>query len=223
MEAIIFDLDNTLYPPERELFSLIDVRINRYMQEVVGIPAREVDGLRRRYWAEYGVTLQGLIRHYGVDAEDYLEYVHDVDVAGRLARDPELRLALESLPQRKAVFTNGSHGHARRVLDTLGLTDLFEDIFDIRVAAYRPKPFPDPYHKVLECLALPASRCVMVEDSLDNLRTAKELGMGTILVCADPAAADFVDARVPCAAKVPQALWGMLPVPGGSFATFEAR
>jgi putative hydrolase of the HAD superfamily len=223
MDAIIFDLDNTLYPPERELFSLIDVRINRYMREVVGIPAGEVDGLRRRYWSEYGVTLQGLIRHFGVDAEDYLEYVHDVDVAGRLTRDPELRLALESLPQRKAVFTNGSHGHARRVLDTLGLTDLFEEIFDIRVASYRPKPFPDPYHKVLECLALPASRCVMVEDSLDNLRTAKELGMGTILVCTASAAADFVDARVPSAAQVPQALCGMLPVPGGSFAAFEAR
>jgi len=213
MEAIIFDLDNTLYPPERELFSLIDVRINRYMCEVVGIPPEEVDGLRRRYWAEYGVTLQGLIRHYGVDAEDYLEYVHDVDVAGRLAADPELRLALQGIPQRKAIFTNGSRGHARRVLDTLGLTDLFEEIFDIRIASYRPKPFPDPYHKVLECLALPASRCVMVEDTLDNLRTAKDLGMGTILVCAVPPKADFVDAHISSAAEVPQALCRLVPAP----------
>jgi len=104
---LLFDLDNTLYSPERELFSLIDVRINRYMSEVVGIPAAEVDGLRRRYWAEYGVTLQGLIRHYRVDPEDYLDYVHDVDVASRLDPDGELRLALQQLPQRKAVFTNG--------------------------------------------------------------------------------------------------------------------
>ncbi|MEJ2698573.1 MAG: pyrimidine 5'-nucleotidase [Desulfuromonadales bacterium] len=223
MEAIIFDLDNTLYPPEKELFSLIDVRINRYMSEVVGIPPEEVDGLRRRYWAEYGVTLQGLIRHYGVDAEDYLEYVHDVDVAGRLAADPELRLALEGLPQRKAVFTNGSHGHARRVLDTLGLTDLFEKIFDIRVASYRPKPFPDPYHKVLECLALPASRCVMVEDTLDNLRTAKDLGMGTILVCSSPSEADFVDVRVSSAAQVPKALCRLVPATHASPTAINTR
>ena len=98
MQAILFDLDNTLYPPERELFSLIDKRINRYMCEVVGIPAGEVDGLRRRYWADYGVTLGGLIRHWSVDPEDYLEYVHDVDVAGRLQHDAALRRMIESLP-----------------------------------------------------------------------------------------------------------------------------
>ena len=99
MDAILFDLDNTLYPPERELFSLIDVRINRYMQEVAGIPAAAVDGLRRRYWAEYGVTLGGLIRHHGVDPEDYVEYVHDVDVERRLTPDAGLRIALQALPR----------------------------------------------------------------------------------------------------------------------------
>ncbi len=203
MEAIIFDLDNTLYSPERELFSLIDVRINRYMNEVVGIPAAKVDGLRRRYWAEYGVTLQGLMRHYAVDPEDYLEYVHDVDVAGRLDPDLELRLSLEQLPHRKIVFTNGSLGHAHRVLDRLGLRDLFEEIYDIRVASYLPKPFPDPYHKVLERFGVPARDCVMVEDSVENLRTAKNLGMGTILVGGAPCP-PFVDAQVPSAAQVRQ-------------------
>jgi len=192
MDAILFDLDNTLYPAERELFSLIDVRINRYMQEVAGIPAGAVDGLRRRYWVEYGVTLGGLIRHHGVDPEDYLEYVHDVDVESRIAPDPGLRTALARLPQRKAVFTNGSRGHAERVLAALGVADQFETLFDIRVAAYRPKPYPEPYHKVVASLGLPACRCVMVEDTLENLRTAKSLGMRTVLVGAGPAPV-FVD------------------------------
>ena len=211
MDAIIFDLDNTLYPPDRELFSLIDVRINRYMSEVVGIPAAEVDGLRRSYWAKYGVTLQGLIRHYGIDAEDYLEYVHDVDVSARLHPDIHLRRALKQLSQKKVVFTNGSSDHAKRVLARLGLADLFEEIFDIRIARYLPKPFPDPYHKVLERLAVEARHCIMVEDSVENLRTAKELGMATILV-GGTEVPSYVDARVSSAAQVPEvvAAWTSL-------------
>jgi len=201
MDAILFDLDNTLYVPERDLFSLIDVRINRYMEEVVGIPAAAVDGLRRSYWVDYGVTLGGLIRHHGVDPEDYLEYVHDVDVASRIGPDPDLRSALERLPQRKAVFTNGSRQHAERVLAALGVGDLFEALFDIRIAGYRPKPYPEPYHRVVEQLGLPASSCVMVEDSSENLRTAKALGMRTVLVGAAPAP-PFVDLCIATAAGI---------------------
>ncbi|GAB4166069.1 MAG: pyrimidine 5'-nucleotidase [Geothermobacteraceae bacterium] len=192
MKAILFDLDNTLYPPERDLFSLIDVRINRYMEEVVGIAADRVDGLRRRYWRDYGATLQGLVRHYRIDPEDYLHYVHDVDVAERLDLDAELADRLAALPVPCFVFTNGSSDHAGRVLDALGIAEHFDGIFDIRIANYQPKPNLDPYQGVLKALELPAGSCVMVEDSLDNLRTAKQLGMKTVLVGVGPAA-DFVD------------------------------
>jgi len=205
MDMLLFDLDNTLYAPERKLFSLIDVRINRYMSEVVGIHPAEVDGLRRRYWAEYGVTLQGLIRHYQVDPEDYLDYVHDVDVSSRIDPDTELRQVLEQLPQRKAVFTNGSTGHANRVLARLGLSDQFEEIFDIRVANYLPKPFAAPYHQVLERLGVQGNDCTMVEDSVENLKTAKQLGMKTVLVGNGPQP-DFVDVRISKVARIPQAL-----------------
>jgi len=199
MDAVLFDLDNTLYAPERDLFSLIDKRINRFMEEIVAIPSDEVDGLRRHYWKAYGATLQGLIRHYGVDAEHYLEYVHDVDVAGRLQPDPQLRQSLQRLPIRRFIFTNGSRGHAERVLAALGLAESFEEIFDIRIANYQPKPNPDPYHGVLRRLALRGERCVMVEDSLDNLATAKQLGMTTVLVSERPAGSPDVDHQVPSA------------------------
>jgi len=182
METVLFDLDNTLYAPEKELFSLIDVRINRYMQDVVGIAEEEVDPLRRDYWKRYGVTLQGLIRHHGVDPEDYLHYVHDVDVTTRISPDPNLRRSLEALPLRRFVFTNGSSQHAERVLSALGLEDLFESIFDIRVASYIPKPYPEPYQETLKALGTMPSRCIMVEDTSPNLRTAKALGMKTVLV-----------------------------------------
>lgn len=185
MNYLLFDLDNTLYAPERDLFSLIDVRINRYMHEIVGIAKGDVDGLRRHYWERYGVTLQGLIRHYGVDPEDYLSYVHDVDVTSRLIADPELGAILANLPQRKAIFTNGSLCHAERVLAALDIRAHFEAIFDIRVAAYLPKPKIEPYRAILAALGIAAADCVLIEDTLPNLVTAKELGMTTILVGAE--------------------------------------
>ena len=196
MNYLLFDLDNTLYDPARDLFALIDVRINRYMAEIVGIAAADVDGLRRQYWQAYGVTLQGLIRHYGVDPEDYLHYVHDVDVATRLDPDHALHEVLAALPQRKAVFTNGSRAHAERVLQALDIRGHFEEIFDIRVANYLPKPQRDPYQAILDRLALPARDCVLIEDSHANLKTAKELGMTTVLVGAETAATPFVDLRI---------------------------
>jgi putative hydrolase of the HAD superfamily len=201
MDVLIFDLDNTLYPAEKQLFNLIDVRINRYMTEIVGIPAPEVDALRRDYWRLYGVTLQGLIRHHAVDPEDYLLYVHDIDVPSRLSPDTALREVLESLPQRKAVFTNGSTCHADRVLAALGIDDMFEKVYDIRIAAYQPKPYPEPYHAVLNELGTTAQRCIMIEDSRDNLHTAKKLGMGTILV-GDGHTPDFVDVHLENAHQV---------------------
>jgi putative hydrolase of the HAD superfamily len=205
MDMLLFDLDNTLYSPEQELFSLIDRRINRFMNEVVGIPLTEVDALRRSYWQRYGVTMQGLMRHHGVDPEEYLAFVHDIDVSSRLRPDPALRDALSAVTLRKAVFTNSSRGHSERVLNVLGIAGLFEEIFDIRIARYLPKPGPEPYLAVLERIGLPAANCIMVEDSPENLRTAKNLGMGTILVGSLPGTS-HVDVRIPAAAEISSAL-----------------
>ncbi|MHC1697652.1 MAG: pyrimidine 5'-nucleotidase [Geobacteraceae bacterium] len=205
MEILLFDLDNTLYPPERELFALMDERINRYMHEVAGIPLTDVDALRRSYWQRYGVTMQGLMRHHGVDPEDFLAYVHDIDIARRLCPDPGLQEALSAVPLRKAVFTNSSRDHSERVLNALGIANQFEEIYDIRVANYLPKPSPEPYYMVLERINLPASRCIMVEDSPENLRTAKALGMGTVLVGTLPGT-PHVDVCIPTASEITSAL-----------------
>ena len=184
--TVLFDLDNTLYSAEYALFDLVDVRINRYMRDVVGIAADRVDYLRRRYWQQYGVTLQGLIQEHDADAEDYLDYVHDIDVSSRLNANPALRTMLLQLPQRKVVFTNGSHDHARRVLQCLKIDDCFETIFDIRVSNYVPKPCRQPYEAVLNALNVVADECVMVEDSLANLDTAVKLGMRAVYVAPLP-------------------------------------
>ncbi len=205
MKYILFDLDNTLYSAERDVLNLMDQRINDYMHEVVGIPLEQVDTLRRDYWQRYGVTMGGLMRHHQVDPEDYLRYVHDIDVDSRIAPDPELRAALLTLRQRRSVFTNSSVCHSERVLAALGLRDLFEEIYDIRFAGYRPKPYPDFYRAVLDHLGAAAEECIMVEDSPENLQTAKTLGMGTVLVGNRPAA-DYVDVQIDEVARIPEAV-----------------
>lgn len=196
MEYLLFDLDNTLYGAEKDLFSLIDRRINCFMEEIVGIAAGDVDPLRRYYWKEYGVTLQGLIRHHDVDPEAYLHYVHDVDVNSRLVADPVLAAILASLPQRKVVFTNGSSDHAERVLSALGIRQEFDAVFDIRTANYLPKPFLAPYEQIMARLAVAPSACTMIEDVALNLEPAKKLGMTTILVGGSGELPPFVDLRI---------------------------
>jgi putative hydrolase of the HAD superfamily len=199
MQAILFDLDNTLYSAEHALFDLIDVRINRYMHQVVGIAADQVDILRRRYWQQYGVTLQGLMDEHGADPEDYLAYVHDIDVSSRLGVNAELRGMLDELPQRKFVFTNGSRAHALQVLNCLQIADCFEHIFDIQLSGYIPKPNRIPYAALLKTTGLDGENCVMVEDSLVNLDMAAQLGMKTILVrpenMSNPSFTEHVDPK----------------------------
>ncbi len=212
MNAILFDLDNTLYNPAHDLFSLIDVRINRFMRDVAEIPHAEVDGLRRRYWQNYGATLQGLIRHHAIDPESYLDYVHDVDVTTRIKPDHDLRNSLAKLQAPCYIFTNGSQQHAERVTQALGITELFADIFDIRIAAYQPKPNPEPYHGVLQALGIPATECVMIEDSVENLRQARELGMKTILVHSGQTVTGF-DLQVGTAAAAAEAVWQWAQTP----------
>ena len=215
MNAVLFDLDNTLYNPAHDLFSLIDVRINRFMRDVAEIPHAEVDGLRRRYWQNYGATLQGLIRHHDIDPESYLDYVHDVDVTTRIKPDHDLRSNLAKLQTPCYIFTNGSHQHAERVTRALGIAELFVGIFDIRIAAYQPKPNPEPYHGVLQALGIPAAECVMIEDSSANLRQAGELGMKTILVQSGQAVAGF-DLQVGTAAAAAEAVWQWTQAPDQS-------
>ena len=213
MDILLFDLDNTLYSPERELFPLIDERINRYMNEVAGIPLGDVDTLRRS-------VLAALRRHHaGTHAspwrgpEDYLAYVHDIDVSLRLQPDPHLRATLSAVPLRKAVFTNSSRDHSERVLQALGLAGLFEEIFDIRIANYLPKPSPEPYHAVLEKIELPASPASWSKIPRKISARKKALGMGTVLVGTLPTQ-PISTYRFPAAADISSALsHGTVPLP----------
>lgn len=183
MEPIwIFDLDNTLYPAETGLFQRVDARISEFMTTRLGLDPSRVPALREAYWKAYGLTLVGLMLHHGVDPGEYLTFVHDVPVADILRPDPDVAAALQMLPGRRVVFTNGSEDHVHNVLGWLGIDRLIEAVFDIAFMDYQPKPKPHGYEKLLRVLDVDPGRCWFVDDLPANLDTGRAMGMTTVLV-----------------------------------------
>ena len=180
-EAWVFDLDNTLYSAEIDLFAQIDVRMRDYIAGFLGLPAEEAFRVQKDYFREFGTSLRGLMHVHGMDPAPFLDHVHDIDLSV-LSVDPELDAALSALPGRKLIYTNASTGHAERVMAQLGVDHHFEAIFDIVEAEYAPKPEPLPYNVLVERFCLTPERTVMVEDMVRNLAPAAALGMTTVWI-----------------------------------------
>ncbi len=179
---VIFDLDNTLYAPDRGVVERVDVLITRFVRERLGLDDAAANALRARYYADYGTTLAGLMRHHDVLPDEYLAAVHAVDIEALLEPDPALRAMLLGLQYTRVVFTNGSALHAARVLGRLGVTDCFPEVFGLERVAYVPKPSAAAFHTVLATLGAPAADCVFVDDRVDSVQAAAGLGMTTVLV-----------------------------------------
>ncbi|MBX3481389.1 MAG: pyrimidine 5'-nucleotidase [Caulobacter sp.] len=181
IDTWLFDLDNTLYPAETGFMKLIEVRMTDFVERTTGLPRDEARALQKKYWGELGTTLAGLIKHHGVDPEDFLDEVHDVSL-DLLEPNPRLIAAIERLPGRRLIFTNGSEAHAIRVVEKLGLAHLMEDIFHIRSADYLPKPAPQTFTKMTADHAVDPRGAAFFEDSEKNLAPAADIGMTTVLV-----------------------------------------
>ncbi len=180
IKYILFDLDDTLYPTSAGLMHEISARMSEFMVAQVGIPTADVDRVRRDYWARYGTTLRGLYIERHIDAQAFLDYVHDVDLTKYLGPDARLDAMLAALSQPKSIFTNAPASYARRVLRALGVEKHFGTIFDINFIAYESKPTPSAYAKVAAALPVRAAATVMIDDTARNLVPAKELGMQTV-------------------------------------------
>jgi putative hydrolase of the HAD superfamily len=204
LRFLVFDLDETLYPPHTGLFDEVGRRIHRYLEERMGFPAEEVAQVRRRYYERYGTTLRGLQLHHQVDSDDYLRYVHDVDVSLYLRPDPALDAALGTLAQEQVIFTNATAEYARRVLHVLGISRHFQRILDIYALGFHCKPNPEAYRILLEALPASGPECLLIEDSLRNLRAGKAAGMHTLLVNPESGGQDGADWTVTSAAQVPE-------------------
>lgn len=189
IDTWLFDLDNTLYPADSGLFHQVHRRMGEFIERRLGLTPTAARSLQRRLFEHHGTTLRGLMTEYDVPPNAFLDYVHDIDVSV-LRPNPDLGAAIEGLPGRKLVFTNGSTGHATRVLGQLGITtDVFDAIEDIVASEFQPKPNPTVYERMVERHRIDPRRAIMVEDMAVNLAPAHAMGMTTVWVRTDHATA----------------------------------
>ncbi len=179
--AWVFDMDDTLYPREQGLMTLVQARINAYVVEAVGMDPDSARVLQRQFLDEHGTTLAGLMANYTIEPEHFLQDVHDVPMDS-LEPNPALREQLLRLPGRRFVFTNGARDYAGRVLERLGVTDCFDGVFAIEDADLTPKPEPATFRHMIQRFGFEPRSAVFFEDTPRNLEPAKALGMATVLI-----------------------------------------
>jgi putative hydrolase of the HAD superfamily len=177
----VFDLDNTLYPPDSGIWPLIDERITLFLIDLFGLDGQSARALHQHYYLRHGTTLRGLVEENIDEAERFLEFVHDIDRSA-LKPNPALALEVARLPGRKLIFTNGSRNHALLTARQLGLDGLFEDAFDIMAAGLTPKPAPAAYEAFFKRYGVDPRSAAMFEDVAKNLAVPRARGMTTVLV-----------------------------------------
>jgi len=178
-DLAVIDLDNTLYAASSGVFARMDKRMTAFVARELGVSSEQANLLRVTYWKQYGTTLRGMMLHHGMAPEPFLQDVHNIDAHEILDRDDALAIALDQLPGRKVIHTNGIREHAERILDRLGVADHFEAIYDIRFNNYIPKPCQQTLASLIEIEGTRPERTLVVDDMTDNLRVAKALGCRT--------------------------------------------
>ncbi|MEI4231443.1 pyrimidine 5'-nucleotidase [Roseovarius sp. D22-M7] len=191
VDTWVFDLDNTLYPPSARLFDQIDTRMTDYIMTALRIDRAAADTLRADYWRDHGTTLAGLMQVHDLDPGPYLTAVHDISL-DHLDPDPGLRAAIARLPGRRIVHTNGSAPYAERVIDRRGLSGVFDAVYGVEHAGYRPKPESRAFEAVLARDGRHPSRAAMFEDVARNLIAPHALGMRTVHVAEAPEPAPHI-------------------------------
>jgi len=184
VKSWIFDLDNTLYCAGSGIFSQIEGRMTDYVMAFLKLPREAAFARQKELYRRYGTTLNGLMREHGASPEDYLHYVHDIDLSS-LGPDAGLAESIHKLAGRRFVFTNGCRDHAGRILERLGMTALFDEVWDIRTMGFQPKPQMEAYQSVVAASGLACEQAAMFDDLARNLVPAARLGMTTIWLKSD--------------------------------------
>jgi putative hydrolase of the HAD superfamily len=191
----IFDLDNTLYSGQTKVFAQVDKKMSKYISNKLNIDLIKAKEIQKNYFYQYNTTLNGMIKNHKIDPEEFLEFVHDVDISF-LQKDDKLATEIKKLNGKKIIFTNGSRKHALNVTKKIGIDNLFDGIFDIVNANYVPKPSIEPYKKLVEKHKIDPKLSVFVEDIARNLKPAYEMGMKTVWIeNEEPWAKEFSDGK----------------------------
>ena len=189
----IFDLDNTLYSGETRVFEQVDKRMSKYISEKLNVSLTKAKEIQKNYFYKYNTTLNGMMQNHKIDSNEFLEFVHDIDI-DFLKKDVPLGEELRKLEGKKIIFTNGSKKHALNVTQRIGIDQYFDDIFDIVECNFIPKPKIEPYKKLVEKHKIDPNLCVLIEDIARNLKPAYEMGMKTVWIeNKEPWAAKFSD------------------------------
>ena len=193
----VFDLDNTLYPPEARLFDQIEIKMTEWVSQNLSISKYKANILREKYWRNYGTTLAGLMREHHIRPEDYLTYVHDISFDS-LESNPILKNLIAALPGRKIVYTNGTAPYAKRVLGALGLESVFDHVYGVENADYFPKPEEKAYKIIFKKEQLNPLKSAMFEDEPRNLKVPYLLGMKTVFVSPKVQEEKFINFHTKC-------------------------
>ena len=181
----VFDLDNTLYPPQIRLFDQIEIRMTAWVMQALQVTQARANHLREHYWQTYGTTLAGLMREHDIDPAPYLTDVHDIDFSV-LPADPALARAIAALPGRRIVYTNACAPYAQKVLHARGLSGLFHAVYGVEHAGFLPKPEVAAFERIFALDGVDPTRAAMFEDDPRNLSAPHALGMRTVHVAPDP-------------------------------------
>jgi putative hydrolase of the HAD superfamily len=181
VETWVFDLDNTLYPHHLNLWQQVDERIRDFIANFLKVTHEEAFRVQKDYYRRYGTSMRGMMTEHGMDPDAFLEYVHEIDHSP-LEPNPALGAAIEALPGRKLILTNGTRKHADAIVRRLAIDHHFEDVFDIVAADLEPKPAPGTYQRFLKRHGVEPARAAMFEDLARNLDVPHSLGMTTVLV-----------------------------------------
>ncbi len=177
----LFDLDNTLYSGKTKVFEQVDKRMSQYISEKLKVDIKEAKEIQKSYFYKYNTTLNGMIKNHKIDADEFLNFVHDINI-DFLKKDLDLAKQLKQLDGKKIIFTNGSRKHALNITQRIGVDKYFDDIFDIVDSEFIPKPAIEPYRKLVEKHKIDPKLCVFIEDIARNLKPAYEMGMKTIWI-----------------------------------------
>ena len=191
----LFDLDNTLYSGDTKVFDQVDKKMSKFISEKLKVSEEEAKKIQKNYFHEYNTTLNGMIKNHDIDATEFLEFVHDVNL-DFLKKDEFLGNQINKLNGKKIIFTNGSKAHAANVTEKIGIDKLFDGVFDIVDSNFYPKPSMEPYKKIIENYNIEPEYCIFFEDIARNLKPAHELGMKTVWIKnKEPWAAEYSDAE----------------------------
>jgi len=184
MQDLLIDLDNTVYPEDSNIFAQIDLKMKSFIAKNLNVSLDEAFKIQKKYFVNNGTTLRGLMLYHNIQPEKFLNYVHEIDLTS-IKKNEELGDELKKYNGKKIIFTNGSDKHAKKVLKKIGLDKTIDHIFDIIKADYIPKPDISTYQKVIKEYSLDPDKTIMIDDLPNNLKTAKELGIKTVLIKKD--------------------------------------